>query len=104
MFGKKFRNLSLEKSLDINQNCTSIMKILKKLYKVCVFESKNPVFESKSLEKVWKIRTQGFPNIRKFQKLLYYEISKNYKNMTLNSNFGNREKLVLTQKPAQKFG
>jgi hypothetical protein len=30
MFGKKFGNLSLEKSLDINQNCVSISKISKK--------------------------------------------------------------------------
>jgi len=28
----------------------------------------------------------------------------NYKKMTLNSNFGNRKKLVPTQKPTQKFG
>jgi len=82
IFGKNFWNLSSEKSLDIYQNCTSILKILKKTRKVCVFESKNPVFGSKSLEKVFE----------------------NYEKMTLNSNFGNRQKLVPTQKPTRKFG
>jgi len=43
-----FGNLSSEKSSEI------ISKISKKVYKVWVFESKNPVFGSKSLEKVWK--------------------------------------------------
>jgi len=46
----KFGNLSLEKSSDIIGKCTSISKISKKLCKVLVFESKNPVFGSKSLE------------------------------------------------------
>jgi hypothetical protein len=32
------------------------------------------------------------------------ELSKNYKKMMLNSKFENREKLVPTQKPTQKFG
>jgi len=50
-FVKKFGNLSSEKSSDINQNCTSISKILKLLRKVWVFESKKPAFGSKSLEK-----------------------------------------------------
>ncbi len=64
-----------------------------------VFESKNPVFGSKSsgkvrksLEKFGKVQKQGFPNIWKFRKLFYSKISKKYKKMTLNSNFGNREK------------
>jgi len=107
-FGKKFGNLSLEKSLDINRNCKSISKISKKLCKVWVFESKNPVFGSKSLEKFKKVlvivRKLGFPNVGKFRKLFYSKLSKNYEKMTLNSNFGNREKLVPTGKPTRKFG
>jgi len=71
-FGKKFGNLSLEKGSDINQNCTSNSKNLKKLCKICVFESKNTVFWvkkfGKSLEKVQK---QGFTNSWKFWKLFY---------------------------------
>ncbi len=43
-------------------------------------------------QKVWKFCKQGFPNVRKFRKLFYSEISENYKKMTLNSNFGNRKK------------
>ncbi len=111
MLGKKFENLISEISLGINRNCTSIPNFLKKLCIVWVFESKNPVFESKNpvfvskslvkvrkkIRKYWK---QGFPNIRKFQKLFYSEISENYEKMTLNSNFGNCEKLV----PTRKFG
>jgi len=57
-----------------------------------------------SSEKVRKVRKQGFPNVRKFQKLFYSEISKNYKKMKINSNFRNREKLVPTQKLTRKFG
>jgi len=72
--------------------------ISKKLRKVWVFESKNPVFGSISLE---KIRKQGFPN---FRKLFYSKLSKNYEKMTLNSNFGNCQKLVRTQKLTRKFG
>ncbi len=55
-------------------------------------------------EKVRKFRKQGFPNVRKFQKLFFSEISENYEKMMLNLNFGNCEKLVPTQKPTQKFG
>jgi len=43
---------------------------------------------------------QGFPNIpnlRNIRNLFYSKLSKNYKNITLKSNFGNREKLVPTQ-------
>ncbi len=54
MFGCQSLEKSLEKSLDINQNSTSILKISKNLHKVWVFESKKPVFGSKSLEKVQK--------------------------------------------------
>jgi len=78
---------------------------LKKVSKVWVFESKNPVFGSKSSEKfrkkfgkVWKL---GFLNVRKFRKLFFSELSENYEKMMLNSNFGNREKLVLTRKPVK---
>jgi hypothetical protein len=58
----------------------------------------------KSLEKVRKVRKQGFPNVWKLQKLFYSEISENYEKMTLNSNFGNRKKLAPTRKLTQKFG
>jgi len=54
-----------------------------------------------------KVRKLGFPNVRifqKFRKLYFSEHSENYKKMTLNSNFGNREKLVPARKPTQKFG
>jgi len=96
---------SSEKSLDIKQNCTSISKILKKLRKVWVYESKKTLLlGQKVLKKFGKVRKQGFPNIRKFRKLFYSELSENYEKVTLNSNFGNREKLVPTQKPTQKFG
>jgi len=80
------------------------LKILKKECKVWVFESKKPVLGSKMSEKVWKVWKQGFPNVWKFRILFYSEISDNYKKMTLNSKFGNCEKLVPTQKPTQKFG
>jgi len=51
-FGKKFGNLSWKKV----QILTKIVRKFQKNYicKVSVFESKNPVFGSKSLEKVWK--------------------------------------------------
>ncbi len=80
-FGKKFGNLSLEKNLDINQNCTSISKISKKLCKVWGFESKKPCFWvkkfGKSLEKFRNRVFQTFRNflnfgncsIQKFQKI-----------------------------------
>jgi len=99
IFAKKFGK-SLEKSSDINQNCTSILKILKKLWKF-EFLSQKTLFLG---QKVWKNSETGFPNIRKFWKLFYSKISENYEKMMLNSNFGNREKLVPTQKLTQKFG
>jgi len=55
-FGKKFRNLSSEKSLDINQNCTSISKILKNYVKF-EFLSQKKLFLGK---KVWKCLETGF--------------------------------------------
>jgi len=73
---QNFLEKSSEKSSDINQNCTlisKILKILKKLYKVWV---KNPVFGSKSFEKLRKVLTQGFAKIRKFQKLFYSKLLK----------------------------
>jgi hypothetical protein len=71
-FGKKFGNLSLEKSLYINQYCMSILKILKKLCKVWIFESKNPVFGLKSLEMFWKVQksSEKFGKVQKVQKSL----------------------------------
>jgi hypothetical protein len=63
------------------------------------------------LEKVWKHQflgqKQGFLNIQnlwKNWKLFFSELSENNKKMTLRSNFGNHEKLVLTQKLTQMFG
>jgi len=101
-FGKNIRNYS---KLYVN------FKNFEKVCKVWVFESKKPVFGSKSLEiirksseKVRKFRKLGFPNVRKFRKLLFSELSKIYEKMTLNSNFGNRKKLVPTRKPTRKFG
>jgi len=62
-------------------------------------------------QKVWKPlfwgQKQGFPNIRNLWKiwnLFYSELSENYEKMMLKSNFGNRKKLVPTQKPTQMFG
>jgi len=62
-------------------------------------------------QKVWKkfgkVQKKRFPNIRnlrKFRKLFYSKLSKNYEKMTLNSNFENREKLIPTWKPTRKFG
>ncbi len=52
-----------------------------------------------------RVRKQGLQNVRKFQKFRKFQklfYSENYKKMTLNSNFGNREKLVSTQKPTRK--
>jgi len=81
-FGKKFGNYS----------------------KMYVFESKKPCFWVKKLDKLRKFWKLGFPNVRKFRKLLFSKLSEIYEKMTLNSNFGNREKLILTRKPTQKFG
>jgi len=100
IFAKKFGNLSSEKSSDISQNCTWISKISKKLLKF-EFLSQKTLFLGQKVRKLWK---QGFPNIQKFWKLFYSKLSENYKKMTLNSNHGNREKLIPTQKLAQKFG
>jgi len=61
-----------------------------------LFLSQKTLFLS---QKVWK---QGLPNIRNLQKILnlfFSEFSKNYEKNMLKSNFGNREKLVPTQKP-----
>jgi len=78
---------------------------------ISCFWVKKPVFGSKRLEKARKkfrkVPKQGFPNIlnfRKFWKLFYFKLSENYKKMTLNLNFENREKLVPTRKLTQKFG
>ncbi len=70
---KKFGNLSS----DINQNCTSISKISNKTTKSLlfnpVFESKNPVFGSKSLVKFRKCLETGFSEHSEF--LEFLEIS-----------------------------
>jgi len=91
-----------------------ILKILKKVCKVWVFESKNPVLGSKSSEKVRKkfgkfrkSSETGFSKcleILEILEIIFSKISENYEKMTLNSNFGNCEKRVLTWKPSQKFG
>jgi len=49
--GKKFGNLSLEKSLDINQNCSQFWKFQKNYVKF-EFLVKKPCFGWKSLKKV----------------------------------------------------
>ncbi len=36
--------------------------------------------------------------------MLYFELSENYEKMMLKLNFGNREKLIRTQKPTRMFG
>ncbi len=101
---------------------------MKKVCKVWVFESKNPAFGSKSLEKVRKkfgkssekfgkvrkslesseISETGFAEYSEILEILeivfFSEISENYEKMMLNLNFGNREKLVPTRKPTRKFG
>jgi len=107
-FGKKFRNLSSEKSLGINRSCTSISKISKKLWKVWVFESKNSVFASKSLEKVRKslekFVNRVFRTFGNFGNCSIPNFPKITKKMTLNSNFGNHEKLIPTRFLTRKFG
>ncbi len=49
----------------------------------------------KSLEKVQKFRKVVVPNVREFRKMSFSELSEIYEKMTINSNFGNHEKLVL---------
>jgi len=121
-FWKKFGNLSSEKSSDINQSCTTISKISKKLGKVWVYckqlawvetfsasvirvgQIYSKFLSQKTLFLRQKVQKQGFPNVQKFRKLFYSKLSKNYEKMTFNSNFKNLEKLVPTQKPSRKFG
>jgi len=55
-------------------------------------------------KKIGIIFAKIFVIFSRFRKLSFSELSKIYKKMTLNSNFGNREKLVPTRKPTQKFG
>ncbi len=71
-----------------------------------VFESKNPVFGSKSSEKFrnfGKFVTFG-KSLEKVWKFGNSELSENYKKMTFNLKFENLEKLVLTRKSTRKFG
>jgi len=62
----------------------------------------------KKFGKVWKsseILETGFSECLEILEIVFfYKISENYKKMMLNSNFGNREKLVPTRKPTRKFG
>ena len=85
--------------MDIIQKCMSISKILKKLRKVWVFESKNPGFGSKSLEKVWKSLETGFSEHSEILEIVLFQNFRKLQKITLNLNSGNCEKLVLTQKP-----
>jgi len=60
-------------------------------------------------QKVWKKFGKVWKSLEKFGKFGYFGnrvfgTFENYKKMTLNSNFGNRQKLVPTQKPTQMFG
>jgi hypothetical protein len=79
IFAKKFGNLSSEKSSDINQSCMSILKILKKLRKVLVFESKNPVFGVKKFgNRVFQtFGNFGNCSILKFPKITTSKTAKN---------------------------
>jgi len=103
---KKVWKFKFGKSLDINQNCMSISKISKNYVKFeflskkkQFLSKKNLVFGSKSLEKARKFRKSSETGFSECS-----EISENYEKMPLNSKFENREKLVPTRKPTQKFG
>jgi hypothetical protein len=102
----KFSRKSLEKVRVLFKNVRLFQKFQKKYVKFEFLSQKTLFlgqkfgdFEKsleKSLEKVWKVRKQGFPNVWKFRKLFFSEISENYEKMTLNSNFGNRGKRIPT--------
>jgi len=105
-FGNKFRNLSSEKSSDINRNCTSILKISKSYVKF-EFLSQKTLFlgqkvwkkfgksSGKSLEKLGNTVFRTFGN---FGNCFIPKFPKITKKMMLNLNFENREKLVPTRK------
>jgi len=65
-FGKKFGNLSSEKSSDINWNCIPILKFQKNYVKFEFLSQKTLFLGSKSVEKVWKVRKRVFQTLRNF--------------------------------------
>jgi len=77
-------------------------KNFKKLCKVKVFESKNPVFGSKSLEKVRKSLETGFSKHSEILEIILFQTFKNYEKMILNLNFGNPEKTRSNSKTDSK--
>jgi len=70
----------------------SISKISIKLCKVWIFESKNPLFGSKSLEKVQKSLEIGFSKHSEILEIFLFRNFQKLQKMTLNSNFRNRKK------------
>ncbi len=100
---KKFRNSSSEKSLNINQNCMSILKFSKN-YVEFKFLSQKTLFlgqkDGKSSEKFGN-RVSKHTEI---SEIVLFRTFRKLQKMMLNSNFGNGEKLVLIQKLTQKFG
>jgi len=46
------------------------------------------------MEKVWKSLETGFSKHSEISEIVLFRTFKNYEKMTLDSNFGNREKLV----------
>jgi len=101
----KFSRKSSEKSCEIKVR-KKVWKLFKNVRKFRKFWKKYVKFEflgqkiRKKFGKVWK----KFGKVWKFQKLLFSDLSEIYEKMTLNSKFGNREKLVPTRKPTRKFG
>ncbi len=77
-------------------------KVQKKFRKVWKVQKSLEV--RKSLDKVWKQEFANIQNLWKIHNLFYSKLSENYEKMILKWNFGNREKLVLTQKPTRMFG
>ncbi len=68
-FCEKVRKFKFGKSSDINQNCTSISKILKKLLKVWVFESKTLFLG----QKVWKSLETGFSKCSEISEIILFQ-------------------------------
>ncbi len=121
---EKFGNLSSTKKVRILteivyhlENFPIKLRKIWNLTKNPVFESNNPVFGSKSLEKVWKkfgkfwkslesLET-GFSKCSEFteiSEIVLFQTFQKLQKMILNSNFENHKKLVPTRKPTRKFG
>jgi len=70
-----------------------------KVCKVWVFESRNPVFGSKSLEKFGNVRKSSETGFSECSEILEIVLFQNFQKLRKNdviSNFGNRVKLVPT--------